>query len=87
MALRKNITISEEDYDAINSYCRKVGKTFSEFLRDSVLEVVRREEETGLLEYLIRNVSFVSKEEQEEFEKMELDLEERGRELSVDDIL
>lgn len=87
MALRKNITISEEDYDAINSYCRKVGKTFSEFLRDSALEVVRREEETELLEYLIRNVSFVSEEEQEEFEKMELDLEERGRELHVDDIL
>ena len=87
MTLRKNITIKEEDYSLISDYCKKIGKSFSEFLRDVAMEVIQKSEEMDLYDYLIQNVSFVSKKEQEEFEELDLDLENKGRELKVDDIL
>ena len=87
MSLRKNITIEEEEFSIISRYCKKIGKSFSEFLRDSALSEIRRAEEIDLYNYLIKNISFVSKQEQKEFEKMDLDFEEKGRELSLDDIL
>ena len=87
MSLRKNITIEEEDFSIISRYCKKIGKSFSEFLRDSALSEISRAEEIDLYNYLIKNISFVSKQEQKEFEKMDLDFEEKGRELSLDDIL
>ena len=87
MTLRKNITIENEEYSIISRYCKKIGKSFSEFLRDAALNEIQRTEEEDLYNYLIKNVSFVSKQEQEEFEKLDLDLDEKGKELTVDDIL
>ena len=87
MILRKNITIPEEEYEMIDRYCKRVGKTFSEFLREAAMSVIGRSEETNLYDYLVKNVSFVCEEEQKEFEALDIDLEERGEELKVDDIL
>lgn len=87
MTLRKNITIDEEEYSLISSYCKKIGKTFSEFLRDAALNAISKSEDMDLYDYLIQNVSFVSAKEQKEFEGADIDFEERGRELTLDEIL
>lgn len=87
MTLRKNITIEEEDYAIISRYCKKIGKSFSEFLRDSALNEINKVEEKDLYNYLIKNVTFASKQEQKEFEKLDLDFETKGKELTLDDVL
>lgn len=87
MTLRKNITIEEEDYSIISRYCKKIGKSFSEFLRDSALNEINKVEEKDLYNYLIKNVTFASKQEQKEFEKLDLDFETKGKELTLDDVL
>ena len=87
MTLRKNITIDEEDYSIISRYCKKIGKSFSEFLRDSALNEINKVEEKDLYNYLIKNVTFASKQEQKEFEKLDLDFEIKGKELTLDDVL
>ena len=87
MTLRKNITIEEEEFSIISRYCKKLGKSFSEFLRDAALNEINKAEEEDLYNYLIKNVSFVSKQEQKEFEELDLDFEAKGKELSLDDIL
>lgn len=87
MTLRKNITIEEEDYSIISRYCKKIGKSFSEFLRDSALNEINKVEEKDLYNYLIKNVTFASKQEQKEFEKLDLDFEIKGKELTLDDVL
>ena len=87
MALRKSITIDEDDFLTISRHCKKIGKTLSEFLRDTALDVIAQSERIDLYDYLIKTVPFVSDEEQVEFETLALDFESQGRELSVDDIL
>ena len=87
MSLRKNITIDEEEYSIISRYCKKIGKSFSEFLREVALNEIRKVEEEDLYTYRIKNVSFASKQEQKEFEKLDLDFETKGKELTLDDIL
>lgn len=87
MTLRRNITINEEDCSIIDRYCKKLGKSFSEFLREAALNEINKAEELDLYNYLIKNVPFVSKQEQKEFEKLDIDFEEKGKELTLDDIL
>lgn len=87
MALRKNITISEEDYETIMGYCRKAGTTFSEFLREAALYVIKKNEDMDLYSYLVKNTSYVDEQEQAEFDAMNIESEVNGRELTLDDIL
>lgn len=87
MSLRKNITISEEDYEIIMDYCRKAGTTFSEFLREAALFMIKKNEEMDLYSYLVKNTDYVDEQEQAEFNEMNIDSEANGRELTLDDVL
>ena len=87
MTLRKNITINEDDFLTISRHCKKIGKTVSEFLREAALETIAQSEQLDLYDYLIKNLPFVSDEEQAEFEALALNFETQGRELKIDDIL
>ena len=87
MTLRKNITIEEEDFSIISRHCKKLGKSFSEFLRDAALNEINKSEEEDLYNYLIKNISFASKQEQKEFDMLDLELDVKGKEISIDDIL
>lgn len=87
--IRKNITLSEEDYLVISDFCQKIGKSFSEVLRTATLSYIEKIEKENLAEFLFNNVDFVSEEEQKEFEKiMVLDDEnDKGVELDLKALL
>ncbi|MBQ7612398.1 MAG: hypothetical protein IJU92_04925 [Spirochaetaceae bacterium] len=87
MTLRKNITIEEEDFLTISQHCKKVGKTLSEFLREAALDIIAKQEQLDLYDYLNKNISFVSAQEQREFDELDLDFETTGKALTLDDIL
>ena len=87
LTIRKNITLEAEDYDTIVRFCKKTGTSFSRFLRDAALTIIKTAEEQDLYTYLINNTSYVSDEEQEEFDTRNIDFEPESRELSLDDIL
>ena len=90
--IRKNITLSDEDYMLIKDFAKKCGLTFSEFLRNSAIEKIDKQENMSLLEFMIKNTEFVSNEEQEDIERWikqdNLDLDTiQGTKVSVDDLL
>jgi len=68
-ALRKNITIDPEDYQAILDFSRKTGKTVSEVLRTGTLYYIKQMEKADLAEFLQRNTQAAGVEEQRGFEK------------------
>ena len=41
VSITKNITIPEKDFEMIERYTKKVGKTFSEFLRYAAKEYIK----------------------------------------------
>lgn len=86
--LRKNITVSENDYNIISEYAKKNGYTFSEFLRKSALNFIKRKNDMNLLEFLNENCRKVDEEEQKELESMNLDFADTsGKEIELKDVL
>lgn len=87
--LRKNITISKEDYQVIKDFSRKTGISFSELLRRGTLNYVKEFEKRDLAKFLKDNCPYASEEEQKEFEDFmkTYDDSDEGRELTVNDIL
>ncbi len=86
--IRKNITLPTNIYETINNHAKKNGMTFSEFIREAALKVVIQNENMGLLEYINKNCSFVSKDEQLEIEAMNIDFENfDGKEITLDELL
>lgn len=86
--IRKNITLPEQIYKVISTYAQKRGISFSEFLRESALERIRKNEDLSLLEYLNKNCDYVDDSEQEEIESLKLNFDDMsGRELSLNELL
>lgn len=86
--IRKNITLPEQIYKTINVYTQKRGVSFSEFLRESALERIRKNEDSSLLEYLNKNCDYVDDNEQEEFNNLKLNFADiNGKELSLNELL
>ena len=52
VSITKNITIPEKDFEMIERYTKKVGKTFSEFLRYAAKEYIKMQENLELKEFL-----------------------------------
>lgn len=86
--VRKNITLSVTAYETINDYAKKCGMSFSEFLRDTALKVIAKNENLSLLEYINENCTYMDKYEQEEIETSNIDFDNlSGKELSLDELL
>jgi len=86
--LRKNITISEEDYQAIKDFSKKTGISFSELISKGALHYIKEVENMDLVKFIKENCSYVSDEEQNEFEEFikNYDATDRGEELTIEDI-
>lgn len=86
--VRKNITLPVTTYETINTYAKKCGKSFSEFLRDTALNAVTKSENLDLLEYLNANCAYVDSAEQAEIEALNIDFNDlSGREITLDELL
>ncbi len=88
MSVRKHITLAEDDYQVIYDFALKNGYTFSELLRQSTLNFIKKSESIDLLDYMNANLSAVSEEEREELDALDIDFDDlNGVELSVKDVL
>ena len=87
--LRKNISINSDDLYILSSFAKKVGISFSELIRKAALKYVEEQEKLDLSDFLRTNYPFASDEEEAELTEIlkTLDLEEPGKELSLEDIL
>ncbi len=85
---RKCITLTETEYDVIIDYANKNGLSFSEFVMKAVLDLIAAEEEMELATFLNKHLEFVSNEEQEEIDNMNIDFDNlSGEEMHVNDFL
>ncbi|MDP8079686.1 hypothetical protein [Phocoenobacter skyensis] len=88
MIVRKNITLEEQDYNAILAFANKNGLSFSEMLRKTALDFIEKSENMDLLQYMNANLENVSAEEQAEIEALNIDFNDlTGSEMSVKDVL
>ena len=90
MVIRKNITLLESEYSTIQEYCKKIGVSFSEMMREAALKAIQKSEEISLLEFLNNNCSYVDEDEQIEIghKLSELNLkDESGVEITLDELL
>lgn len=86
--IRKNITLPSATYEMINSYAKKSGKSFSEFLRDTALQAIAKHDSLSLLEYMNANCDYVEPTEQAEIESLHIAFEDvSGKELTLDEFL
>lgn len=90
IALRKNITLSKEENDIIQDFCKKVGRSFSEVMRTATLNYITEIEKQDLATFLKNNCEYVDDEEQKEFENIMEELKadnSEGREISLNELL
>lgn len=86
--LRKNITMKTEDVDTINDYVQKTNDTFSNFLVKAALKYINDQDNMELLEFLNNNCEYVSDNEQNYLDSLDIDFTEtEGKEISLDDFL
>lgn len=87
--LRKNITISNDDFLILSSFAKKINISFSELVRKATLKYVEEQEELELSDFLRTNYPFASDEEEAELTEIlkTLDLEESGKEIRIEEIL
>lgn len=87
--IRKNITLTQEQNNMIEKAAKIKGVSFSEFLRNSAINEINRENERDLAEFLKTNCKKASDEEQKEFESIDFDLFDVDdfEELSLDELL
>ncbi|MGE9896778.1 plasmid mobilization protein [Anaerovoracaceae bacterium SGI.195] len=86
--VRKNITLPVTTYEIINDYAKKCGMSFSEFLRDTALKAIVKNENLSLLEYINANCAYIDIDEQEEIEALNIDFDNvSGKELTLDELL
>lgn len=88
--LRKNITLSFETNQLIEDYCKKNGRTFSEFIRTAAINYIKEAEKQDLAEFLAKNCDYLEDAEQKEIEEIMKKLEnntDTGREISINELL
>ena len=86
--LRKNISMKIEDIDTINDYIQKTNDTFSSFLVKAALKYINDQDNIELLEFLNNNCEYVSDNEQNYLDSLDIDFTEtEGKEISLDDFL
>ena len=87
--IRKNITLTQEQNNIIEKAAKINGVSFSEFLRNSAIKEIKRQNDLDLAEFLKTNCKKASDEEQKEFESIDFDLFDVDdfEELSLDELL
>lgn len=87
--IRKNITLTQEQNNMIEKAAKINGVSFSEFLRNSAIKEIKRQNDLDLAEFLKTNCKKASDEEQKEFESIDFDLFDVDdfEELSLDELL
>ena len=87
--IRKNITLTKEQNNLIEKAAKINGVSFSEFLRNSAIKEIKRQNDLDLAEFLKTNCKKASDEEQKEFESIDFDLFDVDdfEELSLDELL
>ena len=88
ISVTKNITIPEKDFEMIERYTKKVGKTFSEFLRYAAKEYIKMQENLELKEFLLENCDFATLEEENDILEIikDFDSGDKGRKISTDEL-
>jgi len=74
----------------IKEYCKKIGVTVSQFIRELAIGKIKNEEDMKLLEFINKNLGFVSEEEQQDIEKFMENYNKNNEEfveVSLDDLL
>ncbi len=74
--VRKTITIFNEDYEFIKKYANSINKSVSEVMRVFTIKQIEEEQNQNLLDFLNNNCTFVSQEEQADFDKMNIDFDD-----------
>ena len=90
VALRKNITLTDEENQVILDFCKKMGRSFSEVVRTATLNYIAETEQEDLATFLAKNCEYVDDEEQKDFNKIIDELkadEDEGREINLNEIL
>ncbi|PIF04900.1 MAG: hypothetical protein CSA86_00180 [Arcobacter sp.] len=86
--IRKSITLKEDEYEIIKEYTKKIGMSFSEFLRKSSLRVIKQEEELSLALFMNKHLEMVCDEEQKEIDNLNIDYSNKnGKEVNINDFL
>lgn len=86
--IKKTITIPKQDFEAINSYAKETGYSFSEIVQKATKALIHRSKEMTLAEYLNSYCEAVSDEEQADFDKMQIDFDNiDGREILPNELL
>ena len=86
---RHQIFYSDDEWERIKEYSKKLGKSASELVRELSLSLLIEREEMDLAEYIRNNCEFVSDEEEKEIMELlkSVDPEDEGVELTLEDIL
>ena len=74
--VRKTITIFNNDYEFIKKYANSINKSVSEVMRVFTIKQIEEEQNQNLLDFLNNNCTFVSQDEQEDFDKMNIDFDD-----------
>lgn len=74
--VRKTITIFNDDYEFIKKYANSINKSVSEVMRVFTIKQIEEEQNQNLLDFLNNNCTFVSQDEQEDFDKMNIDFDD-----------
>ena len=85
-----NIVFHDNEYEEIKEYCKKIGVTVSQFIRELAIGKIKNEEDMKLLEFINKNLGFVSEEEQQDIEKFMENYNKNNEEfveVSLDDLL
>lgn len=83
--IRKNITLPVDVYEAINAYAKRSGVSFSEFLRDTAMKAISKQEDASLLDYMQAKTFYVDREE---IEDLNIDFDNLdGKEITLDEFL
>ena len=86
---RHQIFYSDDEWDRIKEYSKKIGKSASELVRELSLSLLMEREKTDLAEYIRKNCEFVNEEEENEIMELlkDVDPNDEGVELTLEDIL
>jgi TRAP-type C4-dicarboxylate transport system substrate-binding protein len=86
---RHQIFYSDDEWDRIKEYSKKIGKSASELVRELSLSLLMEREKVDLAEYIRKNCEFVNEEEENEIMELlkDVDPNDEGVELTLEDIL
>ncbi|MDX8336914.1 MULTISPECIES: DUF6290 family protein [Cetobacterium] len=52
-----SVTFDKEDLQEVKDYCKKIGISFNEFIRKTIVKKINEEEEVELLDFIMQKNS------------------------------